>query len=98
MPFTCWPAEGPHAFRKATHKVWRTASPARQTSHAVGTVDGAVGKPARRDAPAQPRPGVPASTANATDAIRDCSESAREVSTTGTVAPSTRPAQSPPPM
>ncbi len=71
-------------------------------AHAVGAVDGAVdgavGKPARRDAPAQPRPGVPANTANATDAIRDCSESAREVSTTGTVAPSTSPAQSPPPM
>ncbi len=39
-----------------------------------------------------------ASTASATDANRASAESAREVSTTGTFAPSTRPAQSPPPM
>ena len=42
--------------------------------------------------------GLAVSTAKATEAIRDCSESAREVSTMGTVAPSTSPAQSPPPM
>ena len=39
-----------------------------------------------------------ASTANATDAMRETSESARDVSTTGTCAPSTMPAHSPPPM
>lgn len=40
----------------------------------------------------------PVSSANAAEASRACCESAREVSTTGTRAPSTSPAQSPPPM
>lgn len=38
-----------------------------------------------------------ASTASATEAMRAPAESAREVTTTGTRAPSTKPAQSPPP-
>jgi hypothetical protein len=37
------------------------------------------------------------STASAAETLRDCAESARDVSTIGSRAPSTRPAQSPPP-
>lgn len=73
----------------------QVAQPVRQAPSwlpLAGTADSA-----RRAVAGEDQSCFSVSTPSATDAIRACFESAREVSTIGTLAPSTSPAQSPPP-
>lgn len=69
------------------------ASPASIVHGPAGPNDVPADAPSGR----QCRLAAPRITASATEAMRDATESAREVSTTGTFAPSTTPPQSPPP-